>query len=248
MIKTIIVDDEIKASDFLEKMLIRYFPNKFFVCSLCESVDDAIDAIELHQPHLVFLDIQMPTKNGFDLLKELKEINFEIIFTTAHSKYAIEAIKRSALDYILKPINYIDLMEAVNRYEKKKSNLNKQKQISLLIEGIDSGETKHNRIVVSTDLGYEFLKFQSILFLEAKSNYTQFHLVDGNTIMTPKTLKFYEDLFPSDLFFRVHKTFLINVNFAKRFNKKDTPHVELITGKRIPVSIRKKDEFISKIR
>ena len=247
MIKTIIVDDERIASDFLEKMLIRYFPNKFFVCCHCESVNEATEAIELHQPNLVFLDIQMPTKSGFELFKELKEINFEVIFTTAHSQYAIEAIKKSALDYILKPINYVDLLEAVNRYDDRKSNLNKQKQLNLLIEAIDSGETKHNRVVVSTDYGYEFLKFQSIIFLEAKGNYTQFHLVNGTTILTPKTLKFYEDIFPSDLFFRVHKTFFINLNFAKGFYKKDSPHVELITGKKIPVSIRKKNEFISKI-
>jgi two-component system LytT family response regulator len=129
MIKTVIIDDENSASEFLEKMLQRYFPNKFYVCSLCESIDDAVVAIETYQPDLVFLDIQMPNKNGFELFKEVKEINFEVIFTTAHSEYAIEAIKRSALDYLLKPINYIDLLGAVTRFENKSKKESQQKHI-----------------------------------------------------------------------------------------------------------------------
>lgn len=126
MIKTIIIDDEYNAREFLEKLLLRYFPNKFLILAKCESVDDAILAIEKFNPEIVFLDVQMPNKNGFELFKDLKEINFEVIFTTAHSEFAIEAIKRSALDYILKPINYIDLLGAVTRYEENpKSIFNK---------------------------------------------------------------------------------------------------------------------------
>lgn len=247
MIKTIIIDDEYNASEFLEKMLRRYFPNKFHICKTCENIDDAVKAIEEHQPDLVFLDIQMPNKNGFELFKEIKEINFEVIFTTAHSEYAIDAIKRSALDYLLKPINYIDLLGAVNRFEQKNKKENQEKQLNILIENIDSGDTAHKKIAIATETGFEFVKFNTIVYLEAQNNYTKFNLTNGSSITTSKTLKHYEDILPSELFFRIHKSYLVNMNFIKRFTKSDEQFVELITGQKIPVSIRKKDEFITAI-
>lgn len=247
MIKTIIIDDEYNASEFLEKMLRRYFPNKFHICKTCENIDDAVNAIEEHQPDLVFLDIQMPNKNGFELFKEIKEINFEVIFTTAHSEYAIDAIKRSALDYLLKPINYIDLLGAVNRFEQKNKKENQEKQLNILIENIDSGDTAHKKIAIATETGFEFVKFNTIIYLEAQNNYTKFNLTNGSSITTSKTLKHFEEILPSELFFRIHKSYLVNMNFIKRFTKGDEQFVELITGQQLPVSIRKKDEFINAI-
>jgi two-component system LytT family response regulator len=244
MIKTIIIDDENNASEFLEKMLHRYFPNKFYVCSLCESIDDAKIAIETYQPDLVFLDIQMPNKNGFELFKEIKEINFEVIFTTAHSEYAIEAIKRSALDYLLKPINYIDLLGAVTRYENKSKKDSQQKQFNVLLENIDTGEVAHKKMAISTDTGIEFVKYNSIIYLEAQNNYTRINLIDGTFIIASKTLKSFEELLPIELFFRIHKTYLINMNFVKRFFKIDDFLVELTTGAKLPISLRKKNDFI----
>lgn len=247
MIKTIIIDDEHNASEFLEKMLKRYFPNKFHICKTCDNIDDSVKAIEMYQPDLVFLDIQMPNKNGFELFKEIKDINFEVIFTTAHSQYAIEAIKRSALDYLLKPINYIDLLGAINRYEQKNNKDRQEKRLDLLIENIDSGETAHKKIAIATDTGFEFVKFNTIIYLEAQSNYTKFYLTSNSIITTSKTLKYFEEVLPVDLFFRVHKTYLVNMNFIKRFIKGDEQLIELITGQKLPVSIRKKDEFINAI-
>lgn len=247
MIKTVIIDDENSASEFLEKMLQRYFPNKFYVFSLCESIDDAIIAIETYQPDLVFLDIQMPNKNGVELFKEVKEINFEVIFTTAHSEYAIEAIKRSALDYLLKPINYIDLLGAVTRFENKSKKESQQKQFNVLLENIDTGEVAHKKLAISTETGIEFVKFNSIVYLEAQSNYTKINMLDGTSIIASKTLKSFDELLPTELFFRIHKSYLINMNFVKRFFKIDDFLVELITGEKLPLSYRKKNEFISAI-
>jgi two-component system LytT family response regulator len=247
MIKTIIIDDENSASEFLEKMLHRYFPNKFYVCGLSESIDDAIIAIETYQPALVFLDIQMPNKNGFELFKEVKEINFEVIFTTAHSEYAIEAIKRSALDYLLKPINYIDLLGAVTRYENKSKKESQEKQFNVLLENIDTGDVAHKKMAISTETGIEFVKFNSIIYLEAQNNYTKINLLDGTSIIASKTLKSFDELLPSELFFRIHKSYLINMNFVKRFYKIDDFLVELTTGEKLPLSYRKKNEFISAI-
>lgn len=247
MIKTLIIDDEHNASEFLEKLLKRYFPNKFHVCKTCESVDEAVKAIEEFKPNLIFLDIQMPNKNGFELFKEIKDIHFEVIFTTAHSEFAIEAIKRSALDYLLKPINYIDLLGAITRFEEKTKKKVQQNQLSILIENMDSGDSAHKKIAIATETGFEFLKFNTIIYLEAQSNYTKFYLTDNSTIITAKTLKHFEEILPEELFFRIHKTFLVNMNFIKRFSKVDEFLVELITGQKLPVSHRKKDEFIAKI-
>jgi two-component system LytT family response regulator len=244
MIKTIIVDDENNASEFLEKMLHRYFPNKFYVCSLCESIDDAIIAIENYQPDLVFLDIQMPNKNGFELFKEIKEINFEVIFTTAHSEYAIEAIKRSALDYLLKPLNYIDLLGAVTRYENKSKKESQQKQFNVLLENIDTGDVAHKKMAISTDTGIEFVKYNAIIYLEAQNNYTRINLINGSAILASRTLKSFEESLPVELFFRIHKSYLINMNFVKRFFKIDDFLVELTTGQKLPISYRKKNDFI----
>lgn len=247
MIKTIIIDDEHNASEFLEKMLKRYFPNKFHICKTCDNIDDAVKSIEEHQPDLVFLDIQMPNKNGFELFKEIKEINFEVIFTTAHSEYAIDAIKKSALDYLLKPINYIDLLGAVNRFKQKNKKENQETQLNILIENIDSGDTAHKKIAIATETGFEFVKFNTIIYLEAQNNYAKFHLTSGSNITTSKTLKHFEEILPSELFFRIHKSYLVNMNFIKRFTKGNEQFVELITGQKLPVSIRKKDEFITAI-
>lgn len=244
MIKTIIVDDENNASALLEKMLQRYFPNKFYVCNLAESVDDAIIAIEQYQPDLVFLDIQMPNKSGFELFKELKSIDFEVIFTTAHSEFAIEAIKKSALDYLLKPINYIDLLGAVTRFENKAKQESQQKQFNVLLENIDTGDVAHKKMAISTDTGIEFVKYNAIIYLEAQNNYTRINLVDGTSILASKTLKTFEELLPVELFFRIHKSYLINMNFVKRFFKIDDFLVELTTGEKLPLSYRKKNDFI----
>ena len=247
MIKTIIVDDEFNAREFLEKLLQRYFPDKFLVLALCESVDDAIHAIEKFNPELVFLDVQMPNKNGFQLFKELNKINFEVIFTTAHSEFAIDAIKCSALDYLLKPINYIDLLETVKKYESKLHKASQQEKLLLLIENLDTGNSAYNKIALPTETGFELVKTNAILYCEADSNYCKIVCLDGKKIILSKTLKFIEELLPTSVFQRIHKSYLVNLNYVTRFNKTNELLVELSNGQTLPVSIRKKEDFINAI-
>ena len=247
MIKTIIVDDEFNAREFLEKLLQRYFPDKFLVLALCESVDEAIHAIEKFNPELVFLDVQMPNKNGFQLFKELNKINFEVIFTTAHSEFAIDAIKCSALDYLLKPINYIDLLETVKKYESKLHKASQQEKLMLLIENLDTGNSAFNKIALPTETGFELVKTNAILYCEADSNYCKIVCLDGKKIVLSKTLKFIEELLPTSVFQRIHKSYLVNLNYVTRFNKTNELLVELSNGQTLPVSIRKKEDFINAI-
>lgn len=246
MIKTLIIDDELNAREFLEKLLSRYFPNKFLVVATCDSVDDAVIAIEEYNPEIVFLDIQMPNKNGFELFKSLKKINFEVIFTTAYKDFAIDAIKCSALDYLLKPINYIDLLDTVKKYEQKKENIS-QERISLLIENLGNDSSSFNKIALPIDNGFEFIKSSSILYCQADSNYCKIVFVDGKFLILSKTLKYIEDILPKEIFFRIHKSYLVNLNYIVKFDKTNELFVKLSNGKQLPVSIRKKEEFINVI-
>ena len=247
MIKTIIVDDEYNAREFLEKLLTRYFPNKFLILDKCENVDDAIIAIEKYNPELVFLDIQMPNKNGFELFKELNKIKFEVIFTTAHLEFAIDAIKCSALDYLLKPINYIDLLQTIKKYDEKQNKASQEEKLRLLLENIDTGSSEYNRIALPTENGFELLKTNAILYCEADSNYCKVVCLDGRNIVLSKTLKYIEEMLPTSIFQRIHKSYLVNLNYVTRFTKTNELLVELSNGATLPVSVRKKEEFINAI-
>jgi two-component system LytT family response regulator len=247
MIKTIIVDDEYNASEFLKKLLNHYFPAKFLVLDTCESIDDAVLSIAKFSPELVFLDIQMPNKNGFQLFKEIQDINFEVIFTTAHSEFAIDAIKCSALDYLLKPINYIDLLETVKKYDAKLNKASQQEKLKLLIENIDTGSSEFKKIAFPTETGFELIKTNSILYCEAAGCYCYLKCLDGKKIIISKALKYVEELLPKTIFQRIHKTYLVNLNYVNRFNKSNGLVVELTNGEIIPVSIRKKEIFINAI-
>jgi len=247
MIKTIIVDDEYNSREVLDKMLAKYFPNKFLVLAKCESVDDAIIAIEENEPDLVFLDIQMPDKNGFQLLKELKKINFEFILTTAHAEFGIEAIKNGTLDYLLKPIIYSDLAEAVKKYQNKTEKVSPFEKFTLLIENFDTGNSEHKKIAFQTEKGFELVKVNSILYCMADSNYCNIVCLGGKKIMLSKTLKHVESLLPSNIFQRIHKSYLVNLNYVNRFQKTNELMVQLVNGETLPVSIRQKENLINAV-
>lgn len=247
MIRTVIVDDEHNSREFLDKMLSTYFPNKFLILAKCESVDEAINAIEQHQPDLVFLDIQMPDKNGFQLFKELKKVNFEVVFTSAHSEFGIDAIKQGTLDYLLKPITYSDLLEALKKYENKIQKASLFDKFALLIENLESGDSDYNKIAFPTENGFELIKVNSILYCEADSNYCKIVLLGGKKIILSKTLKHVEEMLPASVFQRIHKSFLVNLNYVNRFHKSNELMVQLATGETLPVSIRQKDNLINAI-
>ncbi len=247
MIKTIIVDDEFNAREFLEKLLQRSFPDRFLVLAKCESVDEAVLAIDKFNPELVFLDVQMPSKNGFELFKEIKDVNFEVIFTTAHSEFAIDAIKCSALDYLLKPINTIDLLETIKKYDSKLNKASQQDKLTLLLENIDTGGSEFKKIAFPTESGFELIKTNAILYCEADSNYCSIICLDGRKITLSKTLKYVEELLPSSIFQRIHKSYLVNLNYVIRFNKTNDLLIELTNGETLPVSFRQKEDFINAI-
>ncbi|WP_037319058.1 LytTR family DNA-binding domain-containing protein [Salegentibacter sp. Hel_I_6] len=246
MIKAVIIDDEINAQDLLEKTLLRYFPNKFNIAEKCNSVDSGVKAIEKFEPDLVFLDIQMPGKNGFELFKYFEVINFEVIFTTAYNQFAIEAIKRSALDYLLKPINHVELSKAIKKFEKKNEGNSAQKKLSLLLENLNVNDQNVSKIAFPTIEGFELIHANQILYCKAESNYCGIKKIDGSTKTASKTLKFVEEILPVHSFKRIHKSYVINLNYVVRYHKANK-EVELTNGEKLPVSFRKEEEFINAI-
>jgi len=247
MITAIIIDDEQNAREFLHKLLNRYFPKKIIVLETCDSVQTGVQAINKHQPELVFLDIQMPNENGFGLFKYFNKVDFEVIFTTAYKDYAIDAIRHSALDYLLKPINFIDLLSTVKRYEEDKNNKNQQERISMLLENMSSDNGSYNKIALPTQNGYELLKINNIIYCQSDSNYCKVKCLDGKEFLMSKTLKFIEELLNNNLFIRIHKSYLVNLNYVVKFDKVDELTVTLTNGEQLPVSIRKKEQFLNAI-
>ena len=246
MIKAVIIDDEINAQNLLEKTLDRHFPNKFIIVEKCSSVDTGALAIKKYDPELVFLDIQMPGKNGFELFRYFDAINFEVIFTTAYNQFAVNAIKRSALDYLLKPINVVELSEAVKKFDNKNKGNVAHKKLTLLLENLNVNDQNVSKIAFPTVEGFEFIHSNQILYCRAESNYCTIKLIGGNTKMVTRTLKYVEEILPSGYFKRIHKTFVINLNYVVRYHKAHK-EVELTNGEKLPVSFRKEEEFISAI-
>ena len=247
MITAIIIDDEHHAREFLHKLILRYFDKKVVVLDKCDSVKNGVIAINNHNPDLVFLDIQMPNENGFELFKQFDNIPFEVIFTTAHKNYAIDAIKHAAFDYLLKPINQIDLLSAIKRYEANRETLKREDRTSLLLENLSSSNGTFNKIALPTQSGYELVSINHILYCESDSNYCKVKCLDGKELLLAKTLKYIEGLINNPIFFRIHKSYLVNLNFIKSFDKINDYSIKLINGEDLPVSVRKKEPFLNAI-
>ncbi|HBX52464.1 MAG: hypothetical protein A2275_10690 [Bacteroidetes bacterium RIFOXYA12_FULL_35_11] len=246
MITCIIVDDEEDARGTLDKIIKRYFSDIIKTVALVGSVKDAVVAINTFKPELVFLDIEMPVENGFKLFDYLNTVNFDIIFTTAHSQYAIDAIKYSALDYLLKPINFIDLKEALKRLERKQVVTNNQVRIETLLYNLNAEPDKLNKIALPTQTGFQLEKISNIVYCEAKENYTKLFLFRGNPILISKTLKWVEEILPQENFFRLHKSYLVNLNYVKSFNRQELL-VYLENGTTLELAVRRTDDFATAV-
>ena len=241
MIKALIIDDEAKARNILNHYLVTSIP-EISEIRQAESVDSALDHLNTFQPSIVFLDVEMPHKNGFDFLLALKEPGFEIIFTTAYNQYAIQAIRFSALDYLLKPVDPEELRNAVNRYlDKQKPPTQKKELFENLVQNIGKKEVKDFRLAVPSSQGVFFFTLDEILRLEADRNYTVIHLVGKRPFVASKTLKHFEEMLEEFSFIRTHKSHLVNAMHIVRLSN-DHEYVLLSDGAKIEISRRKKDE------
>ncbi len=243
MVTAVIIDDEKKCVSLL-KHLIDTHCTDIKVVAEADNAAQGINAIKIHQPDLVFLDIEMPDKTGFELLTSLPEINFDIIFTTAYNHYAIKAIRFSALDYLLKPVDLDELKNAVGRVFKKHNKKEHRESIDLLVNNIRSLQPNFSRITLSTQDGLVILHVTEIVYCEASGTYTIFFLKNKEKIIVSKTLKEYEELLSGHYFFRVHNSYLVNLNEVKKYIKGDGGSVMMSNGDEVFVSKRKKEEFL----
>jgi two-component system, LytTR family, response regulator len=247
MLKAILIDDEESSLSSLKEKIISYCPN-VQVAALCDNAEKGIEAIDNLHPDIVFLDIEMPVMNGFVMLQHLTYKNFELIFTTAYDHYAIKAIRCSALDYLVKPIEIDDLKAAVNKAEEKRNRSCPNPQIELLVEQLVNKKNSFSRIAIPTTEGLQFLKIDDIIYLEASINYTHIYTGGGKKYIVSRTLKDFEDMLPPEIFLRIHHSYIINKNFAEKYLRGDGGgQVVLSNGITLDVAKRKKGEFLKAI-
>lgn len=245
MITVIIIDDEAKGRMALREKLSAYCP-QIKILAEASNGQEALAMIHQYQPQLIFLDIEMPRMDGFEMLNELTEKNFHIIFTTAYDQYAIKAIKYAAFDYLLKPIDIEELKIAISKIDLQQKNQTK-KQVELLYQNMQPAKNKLQKLAIPTLEGLLFYDINDIIHLEANSNYTDIFLVNKVKVTASKTLKEFEELLPEDIFFRTHHSHLINLRYIKRYIKGDGGQIELQNGTYVDVSRRKKEEFLKAI-
>lgn len=242
MLSAVIIDDEPNAIKTLELMIKRYCKNVFIV-GTANNVKNAINEIDLKSPDLIFLDIDLNPGSGFDILKQIPYKEFHIIFITAFNEYAIDAFRYCAVDYLLKPVNPDLLIEAIqkaviNKEQNKKELFNYKK----LIKKFDN--INELKLALPTDKGIIYININDIILFKGDRNYTHIHFCDGQKITSSKNLKEFENQLNNANFFRVHKSYLINMNYVKMFHKESGCYIEMINGYTITVPKRRKELFI----
>ncbi len=245
MLRSIIIDDEPQNADVLLKDLESHCPS-VQVVSVCHSAKEGIMRIKKEKPDLVFLDIEMPWMNGFEMLEVLHDINFSIIFTTAHDQFAAKAFRISAVDYLLKPIDAHDLMEAVKKAEKRMDQQHGNENIENMLRNFKQPATQQKIALPNKD-GYEFAEVSQLLYCQAEGSYTKVFLVSKKVILVSKSLGDIEELLPADLFLRIHHSTIININYVTHFVRGDGGYVKLQSGEELTVSKSKKDAVLARL-
>lgn len=244
-IKAILIDDELNSLQNLQQKLEGFCPD-VTVVAVTQKPEEGISLIRLHQPDVVFLDIEMPRMSGFRMLEVLGEYDFDIIFTTAYNHYSIDAIRISAFDYLVKPIGIEDLQHAVERLTRSLNKQTKEK-IDILRKSLSDNRSQDDKIAISTSEGIDFIPIKNIMHIESKSNYSKIFLTDNKSIMVTRILKDFEEMLLPYNFYRIHNSHLINLNYIQKYIRSQGGHVMLQDGTLIDISRRKKEEFLKMI-
>ena len=243
--KAIIIDDELSGREVLKKLVQLNCPEVTVVNTL-NAIETGLQSINEDKPDLVFLDIQMPNASGFDLLNQIDKIDFEIIFVTAHDSFAIRAFKYAAVDYLLKPIKVTELIDAVKRADERIKNNQTQDNVKFMLEKVSPVKKVflNNKILLPTLGGYNIIEVSDISYCKSESNYTRFHFADGKNLVVSKTLKEFESILLENNFFRIHRSYIINLNCIAKYNKGKGGEVVMKDGAILEVSREKKEEFL----
>jgi len=246
MLRTLIIDDEQHCIDRITQLLETH-KNNVHVMDALQTVGDGVHAIKKFKPDLVFLDVQIHDKTGFDLLKQADTRDFEVIFTTAHDKYAVQAFKFSAIDYLLKPVDADDLQQALEKVSKKVHEKHTNERLDVLLHNLKNTQGTTKKISIPTVNGFVFVQVTDILRCQSDINYTTIFLKDKQKITVAKTLKEFEELLSDYNFFRVHNSHLINLAYIKSYNKGKGGIVTMLDQTDIEVSTRRKDDLLKKL-
>lgn len=244
IINCIILDDEQKNVQLLSNMLAQHCPQVQVLATETEA-KKGIALIQELQPQLLFLDIEMPHMNGFDTMRKLEPVNFEVIFVTAYGKYAVEAFEHHAAGYVTKPVNAEKLIAAINNAIQRIEQKNINKNLFSLLEQ-NTKQATPDKIPLSTSNGLVFVKINDIMYCESSGNYTHFYMQDGKKIVVSRQLGEYEKLLPENNFTRIHDKYIINLQYIKEYIKGSGGEVVLENGKEIPVATRRKEDFLAR--
>ena len=243
MLKAVVIEDEKTSRETLVNYITKYCNNVTIVGEAYD-VKSGLLVIKKYQPDIVYLDIEMPFGNGFDLLEQVPELNFETIFVTAYSNYAIKAFNSSAAFYLLKPVDIEELIRSTDSVSKRINSEKNIQHTKVLLENIQSENKQLKKIVLPTMDGFEIVKVNEIIRCKADNNYTEIYLLNGKNHIISKTLKFYEDLLKEMDFVRVHKTHLVNIQYVKKYTKGKGGFATMQDGAEVEVSSSKKENFM----
>lgn len=245
MIRAIIVEDEINSQELLQIMLEEHCDG-IEVVGIAADVKSGIEIIKNKLPDVVFLDVEINGGDGFDILNSIDSPTFGVVFVTGYNHYAIKAIKYSALDYILKPVNLIELRKAVARI--KKQSISHLESIKFLQANLKKEPEQIDQIIISDDRKHNVVKFDDILFVKSDRTYITFYLKNKRKHVTSNSLNFYESLLPSSLFFRIHKSYLINLKKVINVPSGRGGLVEIVEGFNLPIAFRRKAAFLRELK
>lgn len=233
--RAILIDDEISNLENLRTLLQKHCP-QVDILATAQNVNDAVNAIETHQPDLIFLDIQMGEQTGFDVLNLLPKRNFEVIFVTAYDHYGIQAVKFAALDYLLKPVDIDELKTAVHKAEQKLAAQTQTAQLDFLLQQLKTPQPAVSKIALPMQSEIRYIALSEIIRCEADNTYTFFFLANNEKLLVSKSLKEYADLLKPNGFLRTHQSHLVNPKFVKSWLKEDGGVLLLTSGEKIPIS------------
>ncbi len=244
MTRVVLVDDELRGREALSALLVKHCPDVEIV-GIASSAAEGHKLISEHQPDMVFLDIEMPGGNGFDMLEMFDRITFEIVFTTAYGHYAIKAIKHSALDYLLKPVEVEELQAVVRQLKAKQAASTAEVNVNALLSNLKTGN-KHKKLVLPDANGLTVVQTENIVRLESDGSYTSFFMDDGTKYLISRHLKEFENtLADNNAFVRVHRSHLINMEQVKRYLKGEGGFAVMTDGSEVEISRRRKSEFLT---